>query len=79
MLRAQFGLRSCWKHTETISIANRSLVTTPEKRNLNESSEDEQKAARQWLGSFNSKTIPRSICDISFSRSSGPGGQNVNK
>merc|ERR1712070_1005796 len=24
-------------------------------------------------------TIPRSICDIGFSRSSGPGGQNVNK
>ncbi|KAF9251195.1 hypothetical protein DTO013E5_1794 [Penicillium roqueforti] len=25
------------------------------------------------------KTIPRNICELSFSRSSGPGGQNVNK
>jgi len=42
-------------------------------------SEADLTAARQWLASFNSETIPRSICDVSFSRSSGPGGQNVNK
>ncbi|KAJ5960572.1 uncharacterized protein N7479_007722 [Penicillium vulpinum] len=35
--------------------------------------------ARDWLKTFNSKTIPRNICEVSFSRSSGPGGQNVNK
>lgn len=35
--------------------------------------------ARQWLKSLDSKTIPRHIAQISFSRSSGPGGQNVNK
>ena len=35
--------------------------------------------ARQWLARLDPDTIPRSICDISFSRSSGPGGQNVNK
>ncbi|KAK7521537.1 peptidyl-tRNA hydrolase domain protein [Phyllosticta citriasiana] len=42
-------------------------------------SEDEVKAARQWIEQLNPETIPRSMCDISFSRSSGPGGQNVNK
>lgn len=37
-------------------------------------------AGREWLKTFSARTtIPRNICDISFSRSSGPGGQNVNK
>ncbi|KAM3422256.1 hypothetical protein BST61_g2618 [Cercospora zeina] len=36
-------------------------------------------AARQWLSKLDADTIPRDICDVSFSRSSGPGGQNVNK
>ena len=35
--------------------------------------------ARQWLAKLDPDTIPHSIADISFSRSSGPGGQNVNK
>ncbi|CAD0111580.1 unnamed protein product, partial [Aureobasidium uvarum] len=41
--------------------------------------DDELDAARRWLATFDAETIPRSICDVSFSRSSGPGGQNVNK
>jgi len=36
-------------------------------------------AARTWLSNLTPNTIPRTICRISFSRSSGPGGQNVNK
>lgn len=36
-------------------------------------------AAREWLQKFNAETIPRNIGDVTFSRSSGPGGQNVNK
>ena len=36
-------------------------------------------AARQWLSTFDVESIPRSKCTITFSRSSGPGGQNVNK
>ncbi|KAJ5095574.1 hypothetical protein NUU61_004930 [Penicillium alfredii] len=35
--------------------------------------------ARDWLATLSSKTLPRHICEVSFSRSSGPGGQNVNK
>ncbi|KAK3117136.1 hypothetical protein LTR53_001793 [Teratosphaeriaceae sp. CCFEE 6253] len=41
--------------------------------------EAELDAARKWLAKLDSETIPRSICDVTFSRSSGPGGQNVNK
>lgn len=41
--------------------------------------EGELKAARQWLSRLDPDTIPRDLCDVSFSRSSGPGGQNVNK
>lgn len=36
-------------------------------------------AARLWLDSFPHTSIPRSNFDISYSRSSGPGGQKVNK
>lgn len=39
----------------------------------------ELRRARQWLATFNSNSIPRTLSTISFSRSSGPGGQNVNK
>ena len=35
--------------------------------------------ARTWLARFNANTIPKNICEVTFSRSSGPGGQNVNK
>ncbi|KAG9755041.1 hypothetical protein KCU73_g5544, partial [Aureobasidium melanogenum] len=45
----------------------------------NGAGDDELDAARRWLANFDTETIPRSICDVSFSRSSGPGGQNVNK
>ncbi|PLN80459.1 hypothetical protein BDW42DRAFT_112698 [Aspergillus taichungensis] len=42
-------------------------------------SDDEVTEARRWLSTFDSKSIPRHLCEISFSRSGGPGGQNVNK
>lgn len=35
--------------------------------------------ARRWLRSLNLQSVPRHIGHVSFSRSSGPGGQNVNK
>lgn len=37
------------------------------------------KYLQNWLQHFNQKKFPREICKVSFSRSSGPGGQNVNK
>lgn len=45
-----------------------------------EADEDDIKAARQWLSELDADTIRNNAtCDVSFSRSSGPGGQNVNK
>ncbi|KAJ5094415.1 hypothetical protein N7456_010276 [Penicillium angulare] len=43
------------------------------------SSDHDLELARTWLKTFTSKSIPRQIGEVSFSRSSGPGGQNVNK
>ncbi|KAI4149046.1 MAG: hypothetical protein LQ340_004804 [Diploschistes diacapsis] len=42
-------------------------------------SSDEQEAARTWLDNHNRQGIPRRLCNVTFSRSSGPGGQHVNK
>lgn len=42
-------------------------------------SDEDLAVARKWLQKLDSETIPKNICDVSFSRSSGPGGQNVNK
>ncbi|KAK6359630.1 hypothetical protein TWF696_000775 [Orbilia brochopaga] len=41
--------------------------------------EKELVLARTWLKTFTQHKIPRSIGELAFSRSSGPGGQNVNK
>ncbi|KAL1886239.1 hypothetical protein Plec18167_000168 [Paecilomyces lecythidis] len=48
-------------------------------QDVEEASEEDLRAAREWLAKLNSNTIPRHICEVAFSRSSGPGGQNVNK
>lgn len=42
-------------------------------------STEEISLARRWFAKFNPDTIPKRLCELSFSRSSGPGGQNVNK
>lgn len=44
-----------------------------------EDDDAELAAARRWLSNLDPDTIPRDMCEVSFSRSSGPGGQNVNK
>lgn len=41
--------------------------------------DDDVTAARSWLANLNTRTIPQHLCDVSFSRSGGPGGQHVNK
>lgn len=43
------------------------------------SADSELDRARTWLTSLSPSSIPRHIGHVSFSRSSGPGGQNVNK
>jgi peptidyl-tRNA hydrolase ICT1 len=42
--------------------------------------EEELQKARAWLAALHAEVIPlKTIGELSFSRSSGPGGQNVNK
>jgi transposase-like protein len=43
----------------------------------NSTTEEEQKSARAWLRTFNG--VPRNLSKLTFSRSSGPGGQHANK
>ncbi|KAL9055033.1 MAG: hypothetical protein Q9162_003798 [Coniocarpon cinnabarinum] len=68
MLRAQrfrvLGMPSC--------MFSRSYSRQPSKFE-----EEDFKKARSWLASFTG--VPEHIYDVSYSRSSGPGGQNVNK
>lgn len=40
---------------------------------------DEITKAQEWLDQFHYDKVPRNYFEISFSRSSGPGGQKVNK
>lgn len=40
---------------------------------------NEIEVAKQWLEDFDSSKIPTSLFSITYSRSSGPGGQKVNK
>ncbi|KAI9566863.1 hypothetical protein HD554DRAFT_1070876 [Boletus coccyginus] len=41
---------------------------------------EHEKEACTWLSSFRAAaTVPKHLAELSFSRSSGPGGQNVNK
>ncbi|KAJ1911652.1 hypothetical protein IWQ60_010038 [Tieghemiomyces parasiticus] len=42
-------------------------------------SDDEIRAVRSWAERLTIESIPRRTFDMSFHRSSGPGGQNVNK
>jgi len=49
------------------------------KSQLNLPSKHDFSEAREWMSKFQLDIIPKRICEVSFSRSSGPGGQNVNK
>ncbi|KAJ7470812.1 RF-1 domain-containing protein [Mycena latifolia] len=42
-------------------------------------SAEETALARAWVAKFRAVEIPKASVELSFSRSSGPGGQNVNK
>ncbi|KAL5002256.1 hypothetical protein BDV10DRAFT_181473 [Aspergillus recurvatus] len=69
LLPSPFG-----RYSVTLRVLRRSFAS----RRADLSS-DELAAVREWLSNFNSTTIPRHVGEVSFSRSGGPGGQNVNK
>ena len=60
----------------TVNLKNRwrRSITTAQAHGHTEEDIDK---ARQWFAAFSG--LPSNIYDISYSRSSGPGGQNVNK
>ena len=76
MLRRQWALRSL--NVERLPFCTyfvyRCLSSPAKGRD-----EEDHREARTWLAKFNADTIPKNIGQFTFSRSSGPGGQNVNK
>ncbi len=70
-------IATCWSVNNNVTSGLRHMVFRPDQHEGID--ENDMTEAREWLANFNSNTIPKNICDISFSRSSGPGGQNVNK
>ncbi|KAL1742422.1 RF-1 domain-containing protein [Schizophyllum fasciatum] len=53
------------------------LAKPPAHKDLHDS--ETMRNAKLWVQEFKNTEIPRNLVDITFSRSSGPGGQNVNK
>lgn len=76
MLRRKLALRSL--DVEQLPYYIHSVhrcLSNPAKR----LDDEDHREARTWLASFNPNTLPKHICEVTFSRSSGPGGQSVNK
>ncbi|KAL4062885.1 hypothetical protein V8B97DRAFT_1947919 [Scleroderma yunnanense] len=67
---------------EQLSLSRRSLhkaLPSPPPVSSLKTLEHERKA-RQWLAEFRAAgTVPKHLVELAFSRSSGPGGQNVNR
>ncbi|KAF9266428.1 hypothetical protein L218DRAFT_956183 [Marasmius fiardii PR-910] len=61
-----------------ISIRWYSPLPPPPNIPILESLEDSSKA-RSWISQFRQTSIPRKLVEFSFSASSGPGGQHVNR
>ena len=74
LARRSLGIQSLYYR---LSVVHRCLTSAT--KSTNGPSEEDHRDARIWLARFNAKTIPKDLCELTFSRSSGPGGQNVNK
>ena len=70
--RVQLVVRTA-RHRTDHSLRATSLPTPPPLSNL--ATSKDATAARDWLTRFRGCPIPRAAVDITFSRSSGPGGQ----
>lgn len=62
-----------------VQLIARYYGTSPFRKAGISRSTHEMELARNWLRQLNLNQIPRDKFDIQYSRSSGPGGQNVNK
>ncbi|KAG7451047.1 uncharacterized protein BT62DRAFT_1000277 [Guyanagaster necrorhizus] len=71
----QFVPRLCQVRT---AHHGKNSLPIPPSISILETSQDSTQA-RSWLSEFKNITLPRNVVELSFSRSSGPGGQNVNK
>lgn len=56
-----------------------STATCESKDDTTETAEQEMQERRHWVSTFSDLHLRRSDFQVTFSRSSGPGGQNVNK
>lgn len=81
MLRYVIGHSTIRPATPYCSLASAATRCFASKRGAGTSDDEaEIDAARKWLAKLDADTIRNNaVCDVSFSRSSGPGGQNVNK
>ncbi len=61
------GLQNCYRLYSSIGS------------NSNSNNDDDKRKAKSWVEKLNISMIPEHEFDISYSRSSGPGGQKVNK
>jgi protein subunit release factor B len=77
--------RHALESLSTLSLRTRSTSTKQVRQLFQRAGADEEDleaeyaAARKWLSELNRETIPVSFARISFARSSGAGGQHVNK
>ncbi|KIY64561.1 hypothetical protein CYLTODRAFT_89994 [Cylindrobasidium torrendii FP15055 ss-10] len=81
-LRQPTLLRSslAWNHGQQARFFASRAHTLPIPPDLHSLDSSEANArAREWVDAFRKDHIPKSVVELSFSRSSGPGGQNVNK